>query len=180
MAGKHKQNVSRIKPNQISLNDSLLATNAHKKKKNKTGTQILLCYVLFSAFNLYLKKTKHHCLFCITNVCYLVLFCRLGVFFSPNPEQMNLELSSSTSPITTTATSPSRPSCQLTLLLLAVKNTNTLKHYKSTSYWNKTESAFEFPSVTLSKKKLWFKKNKQKHINVKVGYAYKSYKAISK
>lgn len=102
---------------------------------------------------------------------YLVLFCRLGVFFSPNPEQMNLELSSSTSPITTTATSPSRPSCQLTLLLLAVKNTNTLKHYKSTSYWNKTESAFEFPSVNLSKK------NK---INENVGYAYKSYKAISK
>lgn len=58
MAGKHKQNVSRIKPNQISLNDSLLATNAHKKKKKKTETQILLCYALFSAFNLYLKKKK--------------------------------------------------------------------------------------------------------------------------
>lgn len=136
MAGKHKQNVSRIKPNQISLNDSLLATHAHKKtEKPKTETRILLCYTLFSAFNLnYLKKQNHHCLFCITNVYYLVLFCRLGVFFSPNPEQMNLELSSSTSPITTTATSPSRPSCQLTLLLLTVKNTKTLKHYKSTSY----------------------------------------------
>lgn len=47
------------------------------------------------------------------------MFCRLGVFFSPNPEQMNLEASSSTSPITMTATSPSRPSSQLTFLLLA-------------------------------------------------------------
>lgn len=154
MAGKHKQNVSRIKPNQISLNDSLLATHAHKKRKTKnwnTDSSVTRCSL--PLILIIKKKKKHHCLFCITNVYYLVLFCRLGVFFSPNPEQMNLELSSSTSPITTTATSPSRPSCQLTLLLLAVKNTNTLKHYKSTSYWNKTESAFEFPSVNLSKKK---------------------------
>lgn len=48
-----------------------------------------------------------------------MLFWRFGVFFSPNPELMNLEVSSSTSPITMTATSPSRPSNQLTFLVLA-------------------------------------------------------------
>lgn len=154
MAGKQTECVTyKTQPNLLKWQS--VSNTCTQKKKNKKLKHWFFCYTLFSAFNLnYLKKKKnHHCLFCITNVYYLVLFCRLGVFFSPNPEQMNLELSSSTSPITTTATSPSRPSCQLTLLLLAVKNTNTLKHYKSTSYWNKTESAFEFPSVNLSKKK---------------------------
>lgn len=62
-------------------------------------------------------------------VYYYVLLWRFGVFFSPKPEQMNLERSSSTSPITITATSPSRPSIQLTFLLLAEgKTTTTTTH----------------------------------------------------
>lgn len=50
---------------------------------------------------------------------YFVLFRRFGAFFSPDPEQMNLDFSSSTSPITTTATSPSLPSSHFTVLPLA-------------------------------------------------------------
>lgn len=61
-------------------------------------------------------------------VYYCVLLWRFGVFFSPKPEQMNLERSSSTSPITITATSPSRPSIQLTFLPLAEGKTKTTTH----------------------------------------------------
>lgn len=59
---------------------------------------------------------------------YYEMFWRLGDFFSAIPEQMNLEASSSTSPITMTATSPSRPSSQLTFLLLAGDSTHRQTH----------------------------------------------------
>lgn len=61
-------------------------------------------------------------------VYYYVLLWRFGVFFSPKPAQMNLERSSSTSPITITATSPSRPSIQLTFLALAEGKTRKTTH----------------------------------------------------
>lgn len=56
---------------------------------------------------------------CVYKSHYFVLFRRFGAVFSPSPEQMNLDASSSASPMTTTATSPSLPSSQLTVLLLA-------------------------------------------------------------
>lgn len=43
----------------------------------------------------------------------------VAAIFPPSPVLMSLELSSSISPMTTTATSPSRPRSQLTLFLLA-------------------------------------------------------------
>lgn len=70
---------------------------------------------------------------CVIKTHYFVLFRRVGAFFSPSPEQMNLDASSSASPIMTTATSPSLPSSQLTVLLLAEEEKHTGQDFHPTA-----------------------------------------------
>lgn len=176
MAGKHKQNVSRIKPNQISLNDSLLATHAHKKteKQIKTETRILLCYTLFSAFNLnYLRKKKN------INVCFVLQMC-ITSCCSAGLESSSLQILSrwiwSSAHPPPRSQQPPRPhpgraaSWHSYCWLLKTRTHLNITSQLATE--TKLKVLLNFPQWTCQKKKKMVKK--------KVGYAYKSYKAISK
>lgn len=173
MAGKHKQNVSRIKPNQISLNDSLLATHAHKKRKTKnwnTDFSVTRCSL---PLILIIKKKKQNITVCFVLQMCITSCCSAGLESSSLQILSRLIWSSAHPP--PQSQQPPRPhpgraaSWHSYCWLLKTRTHLNITSQLATE--TKLKVLLNFPQWTCQKKK----KKKEN-----VGYAYKSYKAISK